>query len=74
MSHKDSDIAYFVSFCIELYKKEQNITGEEAIKIFDDYRIVEYLTENFEILHTQNHHWLLEEISEQIRLRKETRS
>lgn len=39
--------------------------------LFDKYRVTEYLSDNFEILHTQSRQWLLEEIDDFIQQKKE---
>lgn len=70
MNDKELDIAYFLSFCIEQYKKKHQLSGEETVSLFDRYDVLPYLEENFEILHTQGHHWLMEEIDELINNRK----
>lgn len=64
------DIAYFVSFCIEQYKNAKKMSGNEAMKLFDSYGVLNYLAENFEVLHTQSHQWILEDIDEFINIRK----
>lgn len=66
MNDKELDIAYFLSFCIEQYRKKHQLSGEETFSLFDKYDVLPYLEENFEILHTQGHHWLMEEIDELI--------
>ena len=71
MDKKKQDVAYFVSFCIEQYKNVKHITGAEAMRRLDEYKVLDYLSEHYEILHTQSHQWILEEIDEFIRLRKE---
>lgn len=71
MDKKKQDIAYFISFCIEQYKNEYHLTGAEAIRLLEKYRVLEYLSEHYEALHTQSHQWILEDIDEFIRLRKE---
>ena len=71
MDKKKQDIAYFVSFCIEQYKNAKHITGAEAMRRLDEYKVLDYLSEHYEILHTQSRQWILEDIDEFIRLRKE---
>jgi len=58
---------YFVSFCIEQYKTEKNIDGEEAFKTFEKYGVDKYLEDFYDVLHTQGHQWLMEEIDEYIK-------
>lgn len=71
MKDKELDIAYFLSFCIEQYGKKYQLSGDEVVSLFDQYEILPYLEENFEVLHTQGYQWLMEEIDELIRIRKE---
>ena len=40
------------------------------MEIFSKYGLLEYLEEHYEILHTQNHHWILEDIDEFLEIRK----
>lgn len=70
MRDKEFDIAYFLSFCIELYGKRHRLSGEEVVALFDRYEVLPYLEANFEALHTQGHQWLMEEIDELISNRK----
>ena len=71
MKDKELDIAYFVSFCIEQYKVHISATGGEVMSIFDRYRVTEYLSANFDVVHTQSRQWLLEEIDDFIQQRKQ---
>lgn len=71
MDKNKLDIAYFLSFCIEQYKKEKGISGAEAAQLLQGYGVLEYLKEHFEVLHTQSEQWFLADIDEFIKLRKE---
>ena len=71
MKDKELDIAYFLSFCIEQYGKKHQLSGGEVISLFDQYEVLPYLEENFEVLHTQGHQWLMEEIDELIKKQEE---
>ena len=46
-------------------------TGGEVMSIFDRYGVTEYLSANFDVLHTQSRQWLLEEIDDFIQQRKQ---
>jgi len=70
MNKKKQDIAYFVSFCIEQYKNAKHLTGAETLQLLDKYKVLDYLSEHYEILHTQSRQWILEDIEEFIKLRK----
>ena len=68
---KELDIAYFLSFCIEQYKVKQGLSGEDTMNLFEKYNVLSYLSDNFEVLHTQGRQWLMEEIEDYITKRKE---
>ena len=60
----------FVSFCIEEYGAAKGMSGEQALDLFSKYGLVDYLSEYYDVLHTQGRHWLIEEIDEYIEIRK----
>jgi hypothetical protein len=59
-------IGMFLSFCIEQYKHAKSISGEEAMKSLSETGTLDYLAQNYEVLHTQSPQWILEEINEHI--------
>ncbi len=61
MNKSELDVAYFISFCIEQYKKKNSMQGREVMELFDKYGVLQYLSEHFEILHTQSWQWIMEE-------------
>lgn len=70
MEKRQQNISYFVSFCVEQYKHAKKLTGGEAMAHLDRYGVLDYLAENYEILHTQSHQWILEDIDEFIHIRQ----
>lgn len=70
--NKQQDISYFVSFCIEQYKNSKHLTGDEAMRQLDSYGVLDYLADNYEMLHTQGHQWILEDIEEFIKIRQKS--
>lgn len=70
MDKEIQDKAYFISFCIEMYKNKKGLTGEQAMLTLGKYGVLEYLEENFDVIHTQSHQWILEDIDEFIDLRR----
>lgn len=62
--------AMFVSFCIEQYAKAKNMSTENVVNLFEQYGITEHFCEFYDVLHTQGHNWLIEEIDEMIKSRK----
>ncbi len=71
MNKKTQDIAYFISFCIEHYKAAKGMTGHDAMNLFVRYNVLDYLNDNFEVLHTQGHRWLVNDIDEFISAEKD---
>ena len=71
MDKKKQDIAYFISFCIEQYKNRYHLTGHEAMSRLEHFGVFKYLSEHYEVLHTQNHQWIMADIDQFIKLRKE---
>lgn len=52
MSRREQDISYFIAFCIEQYKVAKVMDGADVAKLFFEKGIAEYLSNNFEVLHT----------------------
>jgi len=61
--NKDS-LAYFLSFCVEIYKNAHSMTGGEAAAVLADSGVLTWLGNNYDVIHTQSYHWILEEIED----------
>ena len=70
MDKRQQDIAYFLSFCTEQYKHEKHLSGGDAVAVLEEYGVLDYLAEHYEMLHTQSRQWLMEDIDEFIALRR----
>ncbi len=70
MKSEVEERAQFVSFCIEQYAKAKNTATEDVVNLFEQYGITEHFCEYYDVLHTQGHNWLIEEIDEMINNRK----
>lgn len=66
-------IAYFLTFCVEIYKNVHSLSGEEALAVLSESGALDYLEENYDVIHTQSHHWILADIEEYISTHKETK-
>ena len=62
----EDTIPLFLSFCIEQYKTAKSISGENAMEILSDTGALDYLADNYEVIHTQSPQWICEEIEEYI--------
>lgn len=71
MGKEESDILYFLSFCIEQYKMHKGLSGSETMKLFDNYGITDYLAKNYDVLHTQSAQWMMQEIDGIIKSKKQ---
>ena len=49
-----------------------HLSGAEAMRQLDEFGVLKYLNDNYEVLHTQSRQWILEDIEEFIQLRKES--
>ena len=66
----DANILLFKMFCIENFKESQNLSAEEALLLFSRYRVFDFLTENFEMLHTQDIDYIVDTIKTYINKKK----
>lgn len=66
MSKTDQEKSYFLAFCIEQYKAAKGMDGAEVARLFFESNVASYLTDNFEVLHTQSRQWLIEEIDDML--------
>ena len=60
----------FVSFCIEEYKAQHDMTGEEVVKRFEKYGVTDYLMDGFDVLHTLGRNMILDDIESFIETRR----
>lgn len=67
MERQIDDVAFFLAFCVEIYKNAHNISGAEAAAVFFKHGVMEYLSDNFDVLHTQSPTWILAEIDDYIK-------
>lgn len=71
-NNEDKDaIAYFLTFCVEIYKNAHSMSGEDALSILSESGALDYLKENYDVIHTQSHHWILADIDEYLSTLKE---
>lgn len=59
----------FIVFCLEIYKFENGLSGEEVYQLFENYGVLNYLKEGYEVLHTQGDRWLINDINEYLKNR-----
>jgi hypothetical protein len=65
-----SPVLLFIAFCTENYKAHKQISAEEVLCLFKKYNVIEYLTEGFDVLHTQGKEYIMADIDLYIKNRK----
>ena len=61
---------FFVSFCIEEYKAQHGMSGEEVVKLFEKYGVTDFLMDRFDVLHTLGRNMILADIDSFIETRR----
>ena len=52
----------FTVFCMENYKRHRNLSGSEVFKLFDRYKVFDYIHEFYDVLHTTGHNYINNDI------------
>ena len=60
----------FLVYCLEIYKKEKNITGKQVLELFKRYGIMEYVQTFYESLHTTGGQYTIEDLDDYIASRQ----
>lgn len=60
----------FVVYCIEEYKNAKKLNGKEVIKLFNDFRLIDYIEDYYEALHTTGRQYIVDDIDKYIDARK----
>ena len=59
--------AEFLSWCIEEYAVAKNLIGRDVANDFSQKKVLDFLGEHYEILHTQGKSYILETIDDFIK-------
>jgi hypothetical protein len=70
MENSNSSILLFQVFCLENYKNDLKLSAEEALHLFMECRVFEYLQDVFEELHTQSKDYIITDIKKYIQRKK----
>lgn len=60
----------FVVYCIEEYKAAKGLNGKSVIDLFNHYRVIDYIRDYYEALHTTGRQYIVDDISMYIESRK----
>jgi hypothetical protein len=67
----DERKAEFLSFCIEIYKMKLGVSGAKVAEYFEDMGLLDFLLENYDLLHTIGKEQLIGEMERFLRNRDE---
>lgn len=52
----------FIIFCLENYKVHCGLNGHETYSLFEQYGVLDYLHEFYDVLHTTGHNYINNDI------------
>ena len=56
----------FLIYCIEIYKRAENLTGSQVLERFSKYNLFDYILEFYEILHIHGVSYILQDLNDYI--------
>ena len=60
----------FIVYCIEEYKSAKGMNGKSVIDLFNRYRVIDYIRDYYESLHTTGRQYVVDDISMYIEARQ----
>ena len=62
----------FMAYCIEEYKAVKRLNGRAVIDLFNQYDVLQYISDHYDALHTTGGTYIVRDISRFINARKES--
>ena len=53
----------FLIYCMEIYKRAENLTGVQVLERFSRYNLFDYVLEFYEVLHVHGVSYILQDIN-----------
>lgn len=60
----------FTVFCMESYKQAHGLTGKDTFKVFNDYKVFDYLSSFYDVLHATGQDYIVDDIDIYIKSRQ----
>lgn len=60
----------FTVYCIEEYKTAKGMNGKSVIDLFNLYRVIDYINDYYEALHTTGRQYIVDDIDMYIEARQ----
>ena len=64
------EVVNFKAFCLERYKYTHGLNGKDTLLLFQQYGVMDYLSEFYDVLHTFGDQYLVQDIDLFIEARK----
>jgi len=64
------EIVRFKAFCLERYKYAHGLNGREALSLFKQYGVMDYINSFYDVLHTFGDQYIVSDIDEFIAARQ----
>ena len=64
------EVVRFKVFCLERYKYAHNLSGKEALRLFNEYGVMDYIGSFYDVLHSFGDKYIVSDIDEFIEARK----
>lgn len=61
----------FIVFCLETYRSKYHLKGRQIFDLFKNSGLFDYLLNGYEVLHTQGKNYILEDITDFLKARKD---
>lgn len=56
----------FLIYCIERYRNIKGLSGAEVVKLFNEYGIMDFIRQFFDLLHVNGDEYIVQEIDDYI--------
>jgi len=65
-----NNVTKFLVYCVEIYKTAHELNGKQVMRLFNQYKILEYIVSCYDSLHTTGQEYIVEDITGLIEERK----
>jgi CTP:phosphocholine cytidylyltransferase-like protein len=65
-----NEVVKFKAFCIERYKYLHDMKGQDVLRLFKEYGVMDYISSFYDVLHSFGDRYIISEIDEFIAARQ----
>jgi hypothetical protein len=71
MTKSDKELIFFVTYILNAFARERKVSTPEAFSLLDNVDIIDgYLLKNYDVLHTLDSQYVVEDLNELLRIRQ----